>query len=666
MAVNEYDQQNLSASQQAQIQGLTDQWNKLEEQHVALREQETALRNSGDTAGADAIRSQINGIKQQKSDLNTQAEAIRATKGYLSGQQGMDYIPIAKEEKQTTTTPVASPGIISGVTAPDTVAGTNVSGVTPAQPNYSAEELMAKWRENMPQVDPDATVDKLMQGVTDPTTAKNEQIDLLEQWKQEVIAKNNGLIDYNVAKAITELERALQDAQPQYKEQQESIAKDERQALDNSALYAEARGDKGGIGQEQYNSIMNTAAQNRLTVQKAQTKLATDTQRQIADLRAQGEFDKADAALEVSQQYLSQLMSIEQWALDYGLTTAQFQASLEQWAADYKMAMAQFTTGLEQWAADYDFNLAQYKTNNDQWNKSFLLGQEQWNKNFALNQQQFNTSVEQWNKEFQLGQNQWNANFQYAQQQDGVSNDMSWSQILGTVPSTGQQTLAYQQYLQNQQLNQQTTLAQQGLDMAKMGLSPSSLQLAAMKSVYGYEQAQVDSIISAAKLAAQSGAGAGTGGNGVSVKDMSADQIYDYLFQRGYTPETSEDVIVGDLMAQGLSENAAKRHYKAFADTKYNDVYDDYAAESIPAEYREWLKNNFPDGVIDGEGRWESWAEKFGEEALLAAGYGPEKALSFARYLYNSTKNADYVYQTLKSSGYSDIMIDYLMAKLGL
>ena len=85
---------------------------------------------------------------------------------------------------------------------------------------------------------------------------------------------------------------------------------------------------------------MNTAAQNRLAVNSAQTKLATDTSRQIADLRAQGEYEKADALLTLSQQYLSQLMSLEQWAAEYNLSVAQFNASLKQWQAEFDLKVA--------------------------------------------------------------------------------------------------------------------------------------------------------------------------------------------------------------------------------------------------------------------------------------------------------------------------------------
>ena len=167
--------------------------------------------------------------------------------------------------------------------------------------------------------------------------------DYLDQWLQNAQQQQINKIDYGTNQAVLELIRQEQDAQGQYQEQRNQIAIDEAKAKDNQALYAEARGDKGGIGQAQYDAIMNTAAQNRLQVNQAQTKLATDTARQIADLRAQGEYEKADALLQLSQQYLSQLINLEQWSMEFGLSVAQFNASLQQWAAEYEMAVADIT-----------------------------------------------------------------------------------------------------------------------------------------------------------------------------------------------------------------------------------------------------------------------------------------------------------------------------------
>ena len=202
---------------------------------------------------------------------------------------------------------------------------------------------------------------------------------LMDKWMQVSIDKSNNDIDYNVQKAVAELERALADAQPQFKEQQEQVARDEMQALDNSALYSEMRGDKGGIGKEQYSSIQNTAAQNSLAIAQAQTKLATDTQRQIADLRAQGEFEKANALLTITQNYLTQLAQIKQWAAEYNLSESQFQESIRQWEAEFQESIRQ--AGL-----NYDLSWAQltgklpdgtptYSAQQDELNRKIAMGE---------------------------------------------------------------------------------------------------------------------------------------------------------------------------------------------------------------------------------------------------------------------------------------------------
>jgi hypothetical protein len=164
---------------------------------------------------------------------------------------------------------------------------------------------------------------------------------ILDQWRQAAEEQQTRSIDYATEKAITELQRAQEDAQQGFRTAQEQISTEEAVNKDNQALYAEARGDKGGIGAAQYDSIMNTAAINRQAVREQQTKLATDTWRQIADLRAQGEFDKADALLQVSQTYLSNLLSLEQWAANYGLNAAQFAESIREWQSQFDLSVGE-------------------------------------------------------------------------------------------------------------------------------------------------------------------------------------------------------------------------------------------------------------------------------------------------------------------------------------
>lgn len=196
--------------------------------------------------------------------------------------------------------------------------------------------------------------------------------DYLDRWYAAAQEQQKNQIDYATSTGVNELVRAQQDAQEQFQTQRNQIAIDEANAKDNQALYAEARGDNGGIGAAQYDSIMNTAAQNRLAVNSAQTKLATDTSRQIADLRAQGEFEKADALLTLSQQYLSQLISLEQWAAEYGLNVAQFNASLQQWQAEFELAVGE--------------TLGNYKGQQTLGAQQFAFSQQQYSDELAMTQ----------------------------------------------------------------------------------------------------------------------------------------------------------------------------------------------------------------------------------------------------------------------------------------
>ena len=195
----------------------------------------------------------------------------------------------------------------------------------------------------------------------------------LDQWYQSAQQQQQNTVDFGTNQAILELLRNKQDAEAQYQEQRNQIAIDEAKAKDNQALYAESRGDKGGIGAAQYDTIMNTAAQNRLQVNSAQTKLATDTSRQIADLRAQGEYEKADALLTLSQQYLSQLMSLEQWAAEYNLSVAQFNASLQQWQAEFDLKVADL---LGSYNGQQTLSAKQFAFNQQQYQDSLKADQE--------------------------------------------------------------------------------------------------------------------------------------------------------------------------------------------------------------------------------------------------------------------------------------------------
>lgn len=211
------------------------------------------------------------------------------------------------------------------------------NAATPGQTTINSSKVITRLTEGLEPV----KIDRIEK------YDKQPMVDMATQKIEAAREQYNNKIDNATNQGVTELRRALNDAQSQYEEQQRQIVADEMAALDNSALYAEARGDKGGIGQAQYNSIQNTAAQNKQAVRSAQTKLATDTARQIGDLRAQGEFDKADAMLELTQTYLAELQRIEEFAVSHNLSVDQINTAISQWEADYAKGLKEYITSVE-------------------------------------------------------------------------------------------------------------------------------------------------------------------------------------------------------------------------------------------------------------------------------------------------------------------------------
>ena len=161
--------------------------------------------------------------------------------------------------------------------------------------------------------------------------------DALRQAAEAAGKQQTERIDYETAQGIANLKQAQREAEAQFQVLRDQTDIDGRKALDNQALYAEVRGDRGGVGREQYGAVQNTAARNRLAVNRQQAELADETRRQMEQLRSQGEFEKADALLALSQSYLSELVSLEKWAAEYDLDTAKFQTELEQWRQEFQL-----------------------------------------------------------------------------------------------------------------------------------------------------------------------------------------------------------------------------------------------------------------------------------------------------------------------------------------
>lgn len=175
-----------------------------------------------------------------------------------------------------------------------------------------------------------------------PTVDTEKERLLLEQQTEAARQQTEGQIDRTVEQGVQELQRAEEEAQAGFQSMRDRTEIEERQALDEQALYAELRGDRGGIGLAQAASIRNTAAVNRRQVNLEQQRLATDTARQIEQLRRQGEFEKADAVLQLRQKQLSELLELERWAKDRNLSIGEFNSQLARWEAEYAWQLRKF------------------------------------------------------------------------------------------------------------------------------------------------------------------------------------------------------------------------------------------------------------------------------------------------------------------------------------
>ena len=162
--------------------------------------------------------------------------------------------------------------------------------------------------------------------------------DLISSWSEAALRQREAKTDEQTAESVAALGDALAEADEKAQAARDRAELDAVRARDNAALYAEARGDRGGIGQAQYSEIEAARLKSRQAINAAQTKLAADTARQIAALRAKGEFQKADALLDVTQKHLSQLLTLEKWSANWENTQSQLRRSVEQWERSYDLS----------------------------------------------------------------------------------------------------------------------------------------------------------------------------------------------------------------------------------------------------------------------------------------------------------------------------------------
>ena len=396
----------------------------------------------------------------------------------------------------------------------------NAQGIIDQLSNLTGQQL-ADYANQTGQTIQQATdqINSILQGLQDNLKPVNagrvgnvditEQQNILQEMTNNQRQQAENQINYAVQQGVNELQRAQEDAQPQFQTQRNQIAAQERQAQDNQALYSEMRGDRGGVGQAQYNAIQNAAATNQLKVNQQQTKLATDTARQIADLRAQGEFDTADKYLEISQEYLGKLMQLKQWADEANISIDEFNIGVEQWEQEYNAKLQETLGQLGIEATQYQTGLnldrQQYLTNqglnaantNAQQNLSLQgnVQQQRQQLNDALASYGLSNAQYMTNSDINRLTTALNAYMQNAQNM--ASTELSAANVFGA-SSEGTLTSA-------QREAQQQQLAAAAQQMIASGITPTDAQLKGL----GWSRDQYNSYKSLLASASSGGGGGG-------------------------------------------------------------------------------------------------------------------------------------------------------------
>ena len=458
----------------------------------------------------------------------------------------------------------------------------NAQGIIDQLSNVTGQQL-ADYAANTGQTIDQATaqIRNILAGLQDslkPVEAgrvgrvdTTEQQNILQEMTNNQRQQANQQIDYAVQQGVNQLQRAQEDAQPQFQTQRNQIAANEAQAKDNQALYAEMRGDRGGIGQAQYDAIQNTAATNQLKVNQEQTKLSTDTARQIADLRAQGEFDKADKMLEISQEYLGKLMQLKQWADEANISIDEFNIGVDQWEQEYNAKLQQTLGEMGMNAVQYETGLnldrQQYLTNqglnaaNTQASQRLGLesdvNKQRQSLNDALASYGLSNAQYMTNQDINRLTSTLNAYMQNAQNM--ASTELAAANVTGAL-SDNTLTMANREA-------QASRLAQAGAQMLAQGITPTDAQLKAL----GWSKDQYKGYKDAMEAAQAAAAAARRGGRASSASEFMTD-FMDML--KGGTPVSKLTAYVENYNRTGqVSQNEYNQAKSTIGGIKVGENY---------------------------------------------------------------------------------------------
>jgi hypothetical protein len=174
---------------------------------------------------------------------------------------------------------------------------------------------------------------------------------IAEQYENYAKQQQNS-IDYSTNKNINSAVRDYEDAVSDYRTNTQDLTTSMYQNMDNQALVSRANGQYGGMATASVGAVQSEYQAQRQALARQQQQLATDTLREVEDLRTQGEFDKADALLAANQQKFQALYedavrvdenqySNNQWQTTLDREDAEIQRQQEQSDKQYLQQLGQ-------------------------------------------------------------------------------------------------------------------------------------------------------------------------------------------------------------------------------------------------------------------------------------------------------------------------------------
>lgn len=174
--------------------------------------------------------------------------------------------------------------------------------------------------------------------------------DMISKQYDNYIQQSNANIDYQTQVQQAKAARAYEDAVANYQKQYRDATAKMYNGMDNQALMSDVNGQYGGMATASVADIQSTYQKQRQQLAIQQQQLALDTAREVEDLRAQGEFDKADALLKARQLEAQQLYddavrvdenrwSNQQWQTSLDREDAEIQREQENSDLDYQRSM---------------------------------------------------------------------------------------------------------------------------------------------------------------------------------------------------------------------------------------------------------------------------------------------------------------------------------------